>query len=163
MSIENSVLLAGTPTPFHEERHLYDAQVGDAEELVRGRVLSRGTTGPQYLRLYAAGTQPLAIGNIQKSRTLIRDGIPDHRYARDGSFIDSIPIEDTLIVRLEMKANETIEQDDLVYGEDTTGLATGVPGVGDIPVGWAVEEVTTPLGETGEITVRLFKTMDAAV
>ena len=163
MSIDNSVLLAGTPTPFHEERHLYEAQEEEGEDIVRGRVLSRGDEGPQYLQLYAAGTQPLAIGNIQKSRTLILDGIPDHRYARDGSFIDSIPIEDGLIVRLEMNEDETIEQDDLVYGEDGTGLATGAPAAGDIPVGWAVEEVTSPADETSEIKVRLFKTMEAAL
>jgi hypothetical protein len=153
-----SVLLSGLPLNEKDRFHYFQTADPNIPEVVKGRVLSRGSAPEPSLKRYASTGQPQAIGDIQKrSFVLNADGQPQTSYQKNNGYIDHIRITDNVVVALDQKPNTVINVDDLVYGENLTGLAIpeSAAGAGDIPVGRADESQTLGVGEDGQIAVKL--------
>jgi len=152
----NSVLIAGTPTPYHDVEKLYEKTSVD-QEVVKGRVLSKGTANNQ-LKLYVASAVPVAIGDWNSAAPPIVSGSPDSQYAEDGEPFSWFVIEDGLVVELTLDDGDTIAKEALVYTEAATGKAIDAASApaGAIPIGRAVEDAAAS-GADGTVIVRLQK------
>jgi hypothetical protein len=152
----NSVLIAGTPTPYYDIEKLYEKTSVD-QEVVTKRVLSKGTSDHQ-LKLYVASAVPVAIGDWNSAWPVLVSGSPDSQYAKDGEPLSWIPIEDGLVVELTLDDGDTLTKEALVYAEAGTGKAIDAASApaGAIPIGRAVEAASAS-GADGTCIVRLQK------
>ncbi len=158
----NSVLIAGTPTPYHDVEKLYEKTSVD-QEIVKGRVLSKGTADHQ-LKLYVASGIPVAIGDWNSAYPVIVSGSPDSQYAEDGEPLSWIAIEDKLVVELTLDDGDTLTKEALVYAEAGTGKAIDAASApaGAVPIGRAVEAASAS-GADSTCKVRLQKMETAKV
>lgn len=151
--VTKSVLVAGHSLQAFDRAKVYE---GGSTASVKGLVASKGTGDNQLKILGASPAVPYAIFDIQKSHVPIVNGKPNSDYAEPDKPIDYIRIEPKTIVRLVLKAGETLLTDADAFAEFSSGKIVAAAGQGPLAVKIGKAEVGAAAGQSdGEILVRL--------
>lgn len=150
--VTKSVLVAGHPLQAFDRAKVFEN--GSATS-VKGLVASKGTADNQ-LKILAASGIPYAVFDIQKSHVPIVSGKPNSDYAEPDYPVDYIRIAPGTILRLVLKAGETVLTDAIAYAEYGTGKIVAAAGQGPLAVAVGRAEVGAAAGQSdGEILVRM--------
>jgi len=151
MAVTKAVLIAGRSLQAFDRAKLFEG----AQGIVKGLVGCKGTADNQLKILGASPAVPFCIFDIQRSHIPMISGKPNSDYAVPGEAIDYIRIQPGVIVRLVLKAGETVVTDADAFAEYSSGKIVAAAGAGVAVKIGKVEVGLVAGGTDNEVLVRL--------